>query len=223
MSGILRPGIVREVLLNGQIKVAAPGLFNITDDVNLLPPVMPWFIGNNINSYSQPKTGDEVWVLNFSDNPLQLFWFRKEYGDVNYNNIPMNCREVEVICNREISNGWATIYFTDGTGWVIGNGETKFILAADGSIVMGTGTPNRYVHINDQNISLGSLYQSSHYAAYGDVIEDILNSLCSLLSSIGNRAIANPYTAAIGTEILQKIPDITNHISDISSKHVTID
>lgn len=221
MSGTMRPGIVRTTLLNGSIKVAAPGLFSITDDIDLLPPVMPWFVGNS-NSYSQPKVGDEVWVLSFSDNPLQLYWFKKE-ADNNLENIPMHCREIEVICNRETDNGWATIYFTDGSGWVIGNGETKLILAADGSIVMTTGMPNRCIHVNEQNISLGSLYNSSHSAAYGDVVEEILNSLCVLLGSIGMSAVANPYTSFIGNTIIQNLPKISNRIADISSKHVTID
>jgi hypothetical protein len=221
--GNIRPGIVKAVLNNGIIKAASPGLFNITDNVELLPPIMPWFIGSNSNAFSQPNYGDEVWILSFNDNPLQLFWFKKEYVGTQWGDLPIDAQNVEIVCNRDTKNGWATIYFSDGTGWVIGNGETQVILAKDGSIQLGTGDLNRYIHINSKNISIGSLNESAHPAAFGDKTESVFNSLCILLSNVANVALANPYTAAIGTAILTTLPNISNKIPDISSNNVTID
>ena len=93
-QGILRPGRVLEVLDNGKIKATAPGLFNAQDQP-LLPPILP-FPSWHANSYSSPKVGDEVWVLNLMDNPLQLHWFRKD----NFTENPVIQEEnVEVLCN----------------------------------------------------------------------------------------------------------------------------
>ena len=55
VNGTIRPGTVLEVLENGLIKASAPGLFSYVDDPKMLPPIMPWFIGNNSNSFSKLK------------------------------------------------------------------------------------------------------------------------------------------------------------------------
>ena len=41
-KGIIRPGIVLEVLDNGIIKASAPGLFSYSDDPEKMPPIFPW-------------------------------------------------------------------------------------------------------------------------------------------------------------------------------------
>ena len=221
-KGTLRPGTVLEVFDDGCIKAAAPGLFSVTDDPAMMPPIMPWFIGNNSNAYSKPKQYDEVWILNFSDNPRQLYWFRKD-NVFNNENIPMTEENVEVVCNRDSKGDWATIYFSDNSGWVISNGESKLQIRSDGTIMLNTDMPNRCIDINGKNISIGSVGASAHPAAYGDCVADVLNEICILLSSVGMKAMANPYTMAIGTELLMKVPNITNLISDVASQHVTID
>lgn len=106
---------------HGNIKVEAPGLFS-SEDIESLPTVMPWF-GLHANSYSEPLVDDEVWVLNVEDNPLQLFWFRKD-DRVGHNDEIESEQNVEIICNREAGTGYATIYFSDGTGWMFRNGDS---------------------------------------------------------------------------------------------------
>lgn len=218
----IRPGIVMEVLENGAIKASAPGLFAFVDDPNNMPPIIPWFIGDNSNAFSQPKVNDEVWVMNFIDNPRQLYWFRKDKISDN-TNIPINEENVEVLCNREVNGEWCTIYFSDGSGWVIGKGESIIKIRPDGTIMLTNGDPNRCIDINGKNISIGSEGQSAHSAAYGDALEDLLTSLCSLLNEVGMAAMTNPYTMSIGTSLLRKLPKIVNQISNVSSQHVTID
>lgn len=218
----IRPGIVMEILENGAIKASAPGLFAFVDDPNKMPPIIPWFIGDNSNAFSQPKVNDEVWVMNFIDNPRQLYWFRKDKISDN-TNIPINEENVEVLCNREVNGEWCTIYFSDGSGWVIGKGESIIKIRPDGTIMMTNGDPNRCIDINGKNISIGSEGQSAHSAAYGDALEDLLTSLCSLLNEVGMAAMTNPYTMSIGTSLLRKLPKIVNQISNVSSQHVTID
>ena len=54
-------------------------------------------------------------------------------------------------------------------------------------------------------------------------VSEVLNSICILLNSVGMKAMANPYTMAIGTELMMKLPAIINSIPNVSSPHVTID
>ena len=90
----IRPGTVREVLENGAVKATAPGLFSFEDDINNMPPIMPWQIGSNCNSFSKPKVYDDIWIMNFADNPRQLYWFRKDRIE-NNKNIPITEENVE--------------------------------------------------------------------------------------------------------------------------------
>lgn len=228
--GTIRPGTVLQVLDDGLIKASAPGLFSFTEDLEKMPPIMPWFIGNTSNAFSKLKQYDEVWIMNFSDNPQQLYWFRKD--NITNNNellIPdtdkrvVDEENVEILCNRDVKGDLCTIYFSDGSGWVISKGESIVQIKADGTIRLSIGLDNRCIDINGKNISIGSPDESAHPAAYGDNVADLLFSLCILLNSVALKAVSNPYTIAIGTELLQKLPAIIDKIPNISSQHVTID
>jgi hypothetical protein len=224
-NGIMRPGKVLEVLYGGSIKASAPGLFNIEDDPEDLPPILPLVGGTHTGSISQITTGDDVWILNFSDNLQQLYWIKK----YNFNNAIPNIvnhgigRNIEVICNRKAGGEWCSIYFDDGTGWIISKGDSIIQICVDGSIVLSIPTANRCLHINENNISIGSPNTSAHPAAFGDTIEEILTSLCLLLNGVATKALTNPHTAAIGTELLKTLPQIVNKIPEISSENVTVD
>lgn len=222
-NGIIRPGTVLEVLDDGCIKAAAPGLFSVTDDVNNMPKIMPWFIGNNSNAFSKLKQYDEVWLMNFSNNPQQLYWFRKDDVTDNSTNIPIQEENVEIICNRDVCGEWCTIYFSDGSGWIIGKGDSKINIRPDGTILLSANMPNRVIDINGNNISIGSEGSSAHSAAYGDETENVLMEICKLLNEVGTTALGNQYTLSVGNTIISKLPAIINKISDISSQHVTID
>lgn len=219
-NGILRPGTVLEVIENGCIKASVPGLFS-SEDIDKLPPIRPFFYGS-ANSFSQPSKYDEVWVLSMSDNPLQLHWLRKD-DYIEKNKEILQEENVEIICNRESGMSWATIYFSDGSGWVIKNDDSKIQIRKDGSIVMGMGWPHRTIDITPKSISLGSEGGSQHSAAYGDSIEAFLEDILSLFQTISTTAMMNPYTLAIGQSIINKLPKLQQNIGTISSPHVTLD
>ena len=222
-KGTIRPGLVLEVLEDGYIKASAPGLFSYIDDPKQMPPIMPWFIGGNANSFSKLQQYDEVWIMNFSDNPRQLYWFRKDNISSNNENIPMGEENVEILCNRDVKGEWASIYFSDGSGWVISKGDSIIKIRPDGSIVLNTDLPNRCIDINGENISIGSEGKSAHPAAYGDEVASILTDICALLSGIAMVSLPNPFTTAIGAKIITSLPKISGKIANIPSQHVTID
>lgn len=221
-EGTIRPGTVLEVLENGCIKASAPGLFNFADDPNLMPPIMPWFIGSNSNTYSQPKQYDDVWIMNFDDNPRQLYWFRKDKVTDN-TNLPITEENIEILCNRDVAGEWCTIYFSDGSGWIISKGESIIQIRPDGSIQLNTGMDKRCIDITPACISLGSEGKSSHPAAYGDVVAEIFMSILATLKQVQMAATPNPYTAAIGTVLTASLPVIESKIPALVSSHVTLE
>lgn len=222
LQGTIRPGTVKYVSNNGEIKASSPGLFSSTDNVDNLPPIMPWQIGSNCNSFTKPNIGDDVWIMNFSDNPLQLFWFRKDRV-AECDNINFEEENIEVLCNRDINGDWATIYLSDGSGWVISKGESIMQIRADGSIQLNTGFNHRVIDINTKGISLGSEGTSAHPAAYGDEVANALIELSKLLRKVSIDALANPYTIKIGQTLLTELPSFEKTISKITSPHVTLD
>jgi hypothetical protein len=222
-NGTIRPGTVLQVFENGNIKASAPGLLSFVDDPSKMPDIMPWFIGNNSNAFSKLKQYDEVWIMNFEDNPRQLFWFRKDYIEDNLENLPMKEENIEILCNREVGGEWCSIYFSDGSGWVISKGESQVRIRPDGSILLTADLPNRCIDINGSNISIGSEGRSAHPAAYADETEDVLNEICKLLNDVGMTALKNQYTIGVGNVLIGRLPGIVNKISNISSQHVTID
>lgn len=221
VDAILRPGRVIEVSKDGKIRAEVPGLFT-EKDKDKLPYIYPLFT-NNSNVYSEPTLYQEVWILNNINNPLDLHWFRKDNYIEADKKILESGENVEILCNRESGMGWAQIYFTDGTGWIIKNDESLIQIRKDGSIKMQMDWPHRTIDINSQNISIGSENMSAHPAALGDYTQFCFNSLCGILNSIAVSAKTNPYTIMIGKSIDMTLPMLKNFIGYISSKHVTLD
>ena len=220
-NGILRPGTVVEVLENNEIRAEVPGLFS-REDGEKLPPILPCPFGYQANHYSQIEQYDDVWIMNFSDNPLQLYWFRKD--DYKTNNKDIICEEnVEILCNRDGANGWATMYFSDGSGWIIRNGQSVVQIRPDGSILLNTNTNNRAIDINSDNISLGSVGKSAHPAAYGDVAEELFSQIQLTFSLIKQAASMSPYTKPISVAIGNIPNQMSKTIPKLISTNVTLD
>ena len=239
-QAILRPALVTKVKENGIISVESRGLFT-QEDTAEQPDIRPFF-GLHANTYSQPKMGDWVWVLNILNNPSQLFWIRKDdyiTNDKQY----IGDENVEIICNRSLSdpdsNEWATIYFSDGAGWVIKRNnsfinikpddsilletpKSNINMRPDGSILLKTPDANRIIDINSSSISLGSESQSTHPAAYGDETQSTLEKIHQLLTKL------NTLAGAVGTTAhlqgaFATLPDISASIQKIPSTNVTLE
>ena len=224
INATLRPGNILEVLDNGKIKASAPGLFS-KEDQSLLPPIRPFWelIGMHSNSFSTPKVGDECWVLNLSDNPLQLYWFRKDdhvtcntqiFKEHGYDN-------VEIICNRETGMSWASLYFSDGSGWVMRNDDSFIQIYPDGHIEMGMNWPSRKITIDSSAIHLGSS-GDEHSAAYGDETASILLKICGVLEALEMLSSISPFTSHL-VPALKNVKLFKDDIPGIISSQVKID
>lgn len=233
MDGELRPGVILEVLsVDGIIRASVPGLFSAVDK-DVLPPIYPFGLGGS-NNYSTPNVGDECWVLFFHNNPEQLYWFRKDNFAANNgarNNgatdkTGINIQDqtnVEVLSSRETGLGWATIYFSDGTGWIIQNQDAIAQLDKDGNILLSTGAPHGDIEINDDGISLGTKGGSAHPACYGDRVADLFDNIIKTLRAIQTASNSNPYTIAIGNAIAPLLSQYENDAEYIKSDYVTLD
>lgn len=214
----MRPGRVIEVLGSGAVKVEAPGLFS-AEDKELLPTVWPWF-GQHANSYSEPQTGDEVWVLNVENNPLQLHWFRKDDRPPHNSDLEDE-QNVEILCNREAGTGYATIYFSDGTGWMFRNGESFINIEANGNIELNSN--GMVLHVTSSGISLGSKNSSAHPGCYGDKTQEALQTISSCLTAIASAAGSNAYTMPIKAAIGSTPIKLNNQAAQVTSDKITLD
>jgi hypothetical protein len=231
INAILRPGEILEVLENGKIKASAPGLFSDSDNPVLLPPIMPFWelMGSHPNIYSTPIVGDEIWVLNLTDNPLQLYWFRKDPHIDNNKDIFLEAGEtpVEILCNIESGVGYASLFFSDGTGWVLKNDQSRLQIDANGDVIMTNGFPNRNMIINTNGVYLGvdldnlDDTEKTHPVTYADELMEVLNQLCGVLELTAIAAGANPYTMALQMP-LNKVANVKKLIPNIESPHVKI-
>lgn len=220
-NGTIRPGIVIEVLDKGCIKAGVPGLFN-REDKDKLPPIMPFPFGHNVNSFSSIKELEEVWIMNFSDNPMQLYWVRKDNMAENNKEL-LKEENVEIICNRENDLTWATIYFSDGSGWIIRNDESVVQIRKDGSILLDSNLPHRVIDINPKSISLGSKTESAHPAVYGDVLMEALQNIQISLELIKQASNMNPYTKPISIGLGKLPSELKELIPKVVSTNVTLD
>ena len=220
----IRPGIVEEIIDNkGTIKASCCGLFSDVDATDKLPPIYPFPLGG-ANNFSSVHNDDEIWVMFFDDNPLELFYIRKDNFPEQLKEIlDKNYEDVEVIASRDMPNGVVQIYFTEGDGWIIQNADSVIQIRKDGSILLDTGYAHRKIDVNYNSISIGSKGTSAHTAAYGDSVVNSLNILNDLLDALSESAHINPYTQQLGATIDTLRPRFEESLEEIESQHVTLD
>lgn len=225
----IRPGKVLEIVEDGAgaIKVSAPGLFTDADGTEVLPPVYPWPFGHHANAYSCPKVEDEVWVISFTDNPLQLHWVRKDDFPENLKDLPLadETQNLEVVVNREFEDSkWAILYFSNDDGWMMRKGEDGLInIRQDGSILLKTNFDKRIIDICEDSIALGTEGKAEDnamlYSKWKEWADELLNQFKTTLM---NAASANPYTANLAPAFQAVAAALQPKIDPIKSEHVTI-
>lgn len=211
----MRPGKVIEILENGNIKVEAPGLFS-REDVENLPVVMPWFTGGT-NSYNTVELYDWVWILNVSDNPLQLFWFRKD--DHKKENAELeSLPNIEVLCNKSIGKGRAQLYYSDSTGWVMKAGDANVTITGRGDVSIGSESGGK-ISVSGTKTVLG---EGSEPAVLGNKLSEILQQIAQALLAIQQAANGNYMTAPIGAALATLPTQIGENVPGVLSSDVTV-
>ena len=218
----MRPATVLKVVdTKGTIKVEAPGLFAITDDPDKLPPVYPLFLQHK-NEFSSPVESEEVWVINFTDNDQQLYWLRKDNLDDNKKLLTDEEGVIDILLNRDANGVWGTLYFSDGSGWVISRDKSKICINADGDIIIQHPNPSRTLTINSDGISLGNENgKSSHSATFADELIPILNDITRQFDQLKMGLKSCPYTIPASETINTSV--WKDKINKIESKNVTLE
>ena len=216
LNGTLRPGRVTEVLENGKIRVDAGGLFS-RQDGDMSPEIMPFF-GMHSNSFSAPVVGQEVWVMSFTDNRYQLFWFLKDSEHDKHNGDLEKESNVEILCNREVPGGYASIYFSDGSGWMIKNGSNFLQIDKFGNI----NIKGNKLTFNSKNINMGHESQPRHPAVLGDNLQDMLSDILTTLNAIKGSASCNVYTMPIANAIGNTPDVLAEKLHNITSSSLKI-
>jgi hypothetical protein len=166
---------------------------------------------------------DEVWLLAFSDNPLQLYYFRKDLLTEEYNDlVDDETKDLEVLASRDSGLGKARIYFVERDGWIIQNQDSIIQILGE-QILLKTPNAHRTIDISSDGISLGTEGGSAEPAVLGNKLVNTLNILDNLLSAIETAASSTPYTIPIAMAIKPLLPMFSESIDKITSAHVTLD
>lgn len=221
-NAIIRPGVIIQVLEDGKIKAKVPGLF-MEEDKESNPPILPFceLYGFHANNFSTPVVNEPVWVINVTDNPRELYWFRKDNHIENNKAIfeEGGKENVEIICNRQGANGWATMYFSDGSGWIIRNNESVVHILDNGDIDINTNKDHRKITIDSEAIKLGN---GEHPGALADFVQTRLEEICDLLLTAAKAANSYPETMTL-SPIFNRAQLIKEKIPEILSQHIKLD
>jgi hypothetical protein len=225
-QGNIRPGRVLQVVDEiGTIKAMCPGVFSELDDPSLLPPVYPFFCSNS-NTFTKVNKGDEVWIMFFDDNPYELFYFRKDNIQESLATVlSKDYEQIEVLASVEAGIcSYAQLFYTDGTGWVLRNGDSNITINPDGDIILNyQGQSHRQISIDNTGISLGTTGGSSEPAVLGDQLTKTLNNIYSCFKTLSETAKLNPYTAHLSTALEMTLTTYKDSIAKIKSQNVTLD
>ena len=230
IQGNIRPGTVLELIDGsvGCVKVSAQGIFTDADGTEVLPPVYPWPFGYHRNSFSCPVIGEEIWLLSFNDNPMQLYWAHKDDLSVALKDLPTSDagQNLEVVLNREYEDSkWAILYFDNGDGWMMKKGEDGLInIREDGSILLKTKYDKRIIDICEDSISLGTEGKAEDNAMlFGKWKEWMQNELCgNVFGELINLLNSNPYTAPVAIGFKPIIEKFKQTGDEIKSNHISI-
>lgn len=231
MNCIMRPGKVLEVNVEdkvGYIKASAPGLFSQEDPVENLPYIMPspFMLGNSKNSFSMPKVEDEVWIMNVKDNPLQLYWMRKDdyittglplkYNTVADNSVSEEeitmdgCEVFEVLCNiPNEETGGASLFYSDQSGWIVNQAGSTIQMDKDGNINISVAS-DKSMNINSPKMVIDSdeiVFNKGENKELVniEVLEESLNQIYEYIGAIKdkiNMAVPIPCDGGAGLKAL---------------------
>ena len=232
-EGRMRPGVVRKVEDGGIIKASVPGLFSVEDPPEKLPPIRMFPCGA-ANSITQVKELDEVWVLNFEDNPAELYWIRKDdQEDAENNRKALDDtdnekikpgKSAEVIFNKNDGGSQTALYASQESGTVLKKDDAYVQFDADGNINMGIGYPARDIKISKECIEIGagSSAGKPQPTVLGNNLEKVLNDVVEALATIQGAAKKNPYTMQIALCLEPCILKLQNETNSILSSNVKI-
>lgn len=223
----LRPGTVVEVVDRvGTVKATSPGLFSVDDDHELLPPIIP-FTQSSGSSFSSPKVGDIIWILHDRSNSQLFMYIRYNRFDDVVSKILKEGEDedIEVIFSRDTNKGLYQLYFSDGTGIKLLRDDSFICIKPNGDIDIVTENSKRSISLSGDSICLGADSENApsvkNHVAYGEKVEECLNTINSVLKQLQKLATANPYTSPLSAAFAT-LPKLETQIPSITSNDVRV-
>lgn len=224
LNAQITPGIVKKIVDDfGTIKASVCGVFTENDSPDMLPPIYPFFTILH-GTFSRPTVGEKIWVISTIDNPTQLLYFKQPELTEDIKNVikETGSDQCEILSNYDGKNGWAQIFFSDGTGWMIRD-DKVYINLTDDKMILSTGAKHRTISITDEGISFGTENESKEKAVLGDSLTKLLDNLKLNIDCLAKAASDFPYTAGLTPALTKMSQDLSTDIKSILSEHVTLD
>ena len=225
-SSFIRPGTVMEIVDNyGTIKASSPGLFSVDDDPSMLPPIIP-FVQVGSSSYSSVLKDETVWIFHDDTNSQLFFYLRLNQLSQSVKDILDSGDEnQEIVFSRDTSKGLYQMFFNDGTGIKFMKDDNYIQISPEGNIDIVTEKNNRSISLSDDSICIGKKSDDAgsvmNHAAYGEKVEDCLNTINNILMQLQTLSTPNPYTAALAPAFAT-LPKLAAQIEQITSSDVKI-
>lgn len=218
-----RPGKVLEVLDEyGTIKASCAGYFSEEDDVELLPPITPFF-QSSASNFNQPKPEDLIWVvINRLDQQELFYFFQGNVKGVASHILQNKPEDAQILASKDAATGKAELYYTTDDGWKMSSNDSKIQIDKDDNINIGKDdSDNRGITIDEKSVNLGGK-EGSEPAILGNQLVDCLSNLNTVLGNLAFSLKGSPYTAAAGTDLEAQLPKFGNLIGKLKSKNVTL-
>lgn len=211
-NAYLRPGKILEVVDNyGNVKCSVVGIFKDDEDLTKLPVISPApFMRTSPYSFVQPKVGDDVWVMLFSDNPQLLFYlFQGDAKTTNSGDLDTGYKDVELFSKHDES----VFMYDNEDGFTLKN-DKKFInVGKDVNIANG----ERSITITDNGIRINNGGENQPMVL-GNNLKECLQDMVTLFEFIKTTAMSNPITMPIGVAMNAGLIKIKSKLKTILSK-----
>ena len=218
----MRPGKVLAVCNNyGTIKASCCGLFSEEDDINLLPPVYPWFKFSN-TAFCEPQIGDLIWIIYNTTNPLELFYVFQ--ADAVENNSGILDYGHDACCILHKDNEYnAALQWNNSEGWKANQDDSKIQIGPNGDILLSQSDGDHRIDINESGIHLCTDAINQNPAVLGNELKSALQTLVQGMQSVATACKAKSETMAVGVAIDAAMVAFNAKLSTILSKNVTLD
>lgn len=200
----------------GRIKVAAPGIFDLSVmDEEAIPWVYP-LIMFGFQSYSRMQNGSKVWLI-WRKGVLDEYWYLPFHELNEDTKAAINDdEESDVLISRQVGDKQIQIYHNKTEGLIIKYDKSQMTFNQEGQILIDSNGTS--VKIDAGKIYLGATEEDEfEQMVRGTVLNDLLSGLASDLNMIGTAAQGSPYTGHMTQPIQQAASNINTKLNDLLS------
>ena len=199
----------------GRIKVAAPGMFDLSVmDEEALPWIYP-FCMSGFQTYSRQQNGNKVWLLHHK-LVAEAYWY------LPYHELHETTKEIidddiesDVLISRVVGDKVIQIYHNKTNGLAIKYDKAELTFNQEGQIMLKSD--DVAVKIENGKVYLGTTEDDFEQAVRGNSLKQLLQDLATDLNGLATNAVASPYTANLADGFTKGASNLTSNIENILS------